>query len=318
MKEKSISELEALNFKQIGITWIGKIGEYNFELMDDLESENLLLIRIRFAPNENKNKLFEYFDSLQKEEIIANYGLDKDVIVIQFIEKETSSLQDFFKQLVNNIESIGFCCKCCNCDNTENLNFYTNGVYELIMCDSCAEGVMSSAEEDNNRPKKYFLGFVVSLLGAFIGSILWIVLGMVGFIASIAGLAIAYCAFKGYELAKAKLDKIGVTLVIISIVIAFLFAQVMGLYLEIHKELPNVTFGICVRYVMPILFRDKEFVLAVLRDFGLGILFIVLGAGRTISANIQAAKKNKDVKIEKVEFETNESVSVNNTNENND
>ena len=124
---------------------------------------------------------------------------------------------------------------------------------------------------------------------------------MAGFYASIAGLAISFCAFKGYEMAGAKVSKTGVIINVITILIAFLFAQHVGLYIELHKEIPELTFSMFILNTHLIL-SDSDVLRYVLPNMGLGFLFVALGAYRTIANNFDAAKQAAGFKIEKVEL----------------
>ena len=78
------------------------------------------------------------------------------------------------------------------------------------------------SEDDNLGENNYIQGAVGSLVGALLGSVIWFLIGMVGFYASIAGYAIAFCAFKGYQLMKGKLTRVAVVINIVAMLIAFL------------------------------------------------------------------------------------------------
>ena len=145
------------------------------------------------------------------------------------------------------------------------------------------------------------MGFLGSVLGALVGSVLWIIIGLLGFIASIAGAAISYCAFKGYSLFKGKLTKKGIVLNIVAIIIAFVFAQYIGLYFDFKEAIAGADFGLYLMFT-PVLFSDSEFLLGLLPNLGLGILFIALGASTSISNNFKAAKNNEELKIEKIDL----------------
>jgi len=298
MTDFNLDKLAQLGFKKININWIGKVRNYYFSILDKQDSENELIISITYAPNENKSKIFEFFDGLQTEKVISDYGMEKDIITVTFVESDNSGIDTFINQLANNFDSIGLTCKCSCCDETDNLHYFTEGYNYRLLCDTCAEKFMADQEKYRLKSNRYFLGFVYSLVGALIGSIVWILIGIAGFVASIAGVAISYCAFKGYEIARAKISRKGIILNVFSIIIAFLIAQYIGLFLELRDE---VTFSQFV-YITPYLFRDWEFIKACLPNFGLGLLFAFLGCSGTISKQYKAAKYVDEFKIEKIEF----------------
>lgn len=66
------------------------------------------------------------------------------------------------------------------------------------------------------------LGIVGAMIGALLGSVLWILLGQVGFIAGIAGYAIVFGSVKGYRLLGRHVSRKGIVIcVIFSLVMIF-------------------------------------------------------------------------------------------------
>ncbi len=301
MTENNIEKLDELNFKKIGIDRIGKIGNYFFSIEDKQDSENELIVSFSFAPNNNKSKLFEYFDKLEENNKITEYSLEKSKVNIIYIENDDETIDNFLNNIVNKINEINGKCICSNCENTENLSFYSNGNVYSLLCEKCGTNVINQFEDDKNKANNYVKGFFASLIGALIGSALWIIIGAFGFFASIAGLAISYCAFKGYGIAKGKLSRKGIILNVIAIIIGFLFAQYAVLFIEFMKEFENMNLLGFIQFT-PIIFTDFEFIKSLLPDIGLGILFAFLGTYRTIINNYKSAKNAENIKVEKLDL----------------
>ncbi len=301
MTENNVEKLVELNFKKIGIDRIGKIEDYFFSIEDKQDSENELIVSFNFAPNNNKSKLFEFFDKLEESKQISEYNIDKNLVRVVYIEDEKETVDIFLNGIVNKFREIDGKCICSNCDNTENLSFYSNGNVYSLLCESCGTNVIDQFEKDKLAKNNYIKGLLASLIGALIGSAIWIIIGALGFFASIAGLAISYCAFKGYGIAKGKLTRKGIILNVIAIVIAFLFAQYAVLFIQFMKEFENMDlFGFII--LTPVIFSDLEFVKSLLPDIGLGILFAFLGTYRTIINNYKSAKNSENIKVEKIEL----------------
>lgn len=301
MTDENVQILTDLNFRKIDINWVGKIDNYFFDVLDKQDSEDQLVISFIFAPNENKSKIFEYLDVLQSEKVISDYELNKNTITINFLESGTEKLNIFLKKIADNLNNIGMECKCSNCDNTNDLNFYTNGSVSLLLCNDCANDVKTKLAEEEKRSSYYVKGFFASLIGALIGSIVWIILGAIGFIASIAGLAIAYCAFFGYSRFGGKVSKTGVILTVFSIVIAFLFAEYIGLGIDFIKAVDGATMLDYIFYT-PVILSDVELIKSILPDLGFGVLFAFLGSNRTIRDNLNRAKAGTGFSFEKIDF----------------
>lgn len=149
------------------------------------------------------------------------------------------------------------------------------------------------SEDDNLGENNYIQGAVGSLVGALLGSVIWFLIGMVGFYASIAGYAIAFCAFKGYQLMKGKLTRVAVVINIVAMLIAFLAVNYLSYFYAIHKEVPDLTlkaFG----QVLPIIIREPEVLREICLNLGLGLLFMLLGSYRTIKECFDFIKKKEE------------------------
>lgn len=77
--------------------------------------------------------------------------------------------------------------------------------------------------------KNRFLGIVLAIVGALLGTIPWLIIGYYGWIASIAGFVIGFGAFKGYEIGYGKVDSFGKYLVVILILIIVPLAQYLNM-----------------------------------------------------------------------------------------
>lgn len=143
-------------------------------------------------------------------------------------------------------------------------------------------------------PNNYFPGILGSLVGALLGSVIWILIGLLNFYASIAGFAIAYASFHGYKVMKGKNTKIGVLINIAAILVAILFAEYIGVFIELTRQFPDLSFS---RFLSatPILLKDNEFMVSVLPNLGLGLLFAALGCFRLIRGSLASARAKADI-----------------------
>lgn len=303
MNEINIKKLQDAGFKQFDSEYIGKVNNYFFCIKDNQASEDLLYVTISIAPSESKNILFKYLDDLQKDNKIDDYELTKNEIKIALVEDSIYTIDIFLSDLSKVLEEIEAKNICNFCENTENIDLYVSSKVHSFLCQSCGEKLLTDLQEEKNIKPKYLLGFFASLVGALIGSVVWVVLGMLGFIASLAGYAIAYGAFYAYKKVNSKYTKLAIILNVVAIIIAFLFAQYSGIVFEVLREYKadGITFSDAILYTN-YLFTNKEFIVALLPDFGFGILFAFLGSFRTIKDNYTSAKEEENFYIEKVNF----------------
>lgn len=123
------------------------------------------------------------------------------------------------------------------------------------------------------------LGMVGAFVGALLGAVLWVILYQIGIIASIAGIAIVYCACKGYILLS-KGDRLGgiITAIVISVVVlvgTVFFCWGLTIYSELITEY-EITFWDAILSVPAIAFT-ADFVVEFVKELLIG--FILVGVG---------------------------------------
>lgn len=80
-------------------------------------------------------------------------------------------------------------------------------------------GIEVDTNLDSNVKSNVALGIIGAILGATLGGVIWILIGMVGFVAGIAGYLMMLFAIQGYRRLSGRLDKKGQ---IISLIVALL------------------------------------------------------------------------------------------------
>ncbi|MBE5866084.1 MAG: zinc ribbon domain-containing protein [Lachnospiraceae bacterium] len=125
---------------------------------------------------------------------------------------------------------------CSNCGNQ-----LEEGITSCTFCGQPVneEPVIQPAPAAVTPPKKENMvtGIVGALLGAALGAIVIILLGQMGFIASISGWILAVCTFKGYELFGRRLSFKGVVICLVLIVVTPYFADRLNIAIMLCKEI---------------------------------------------------------------------------------
>lgn len=95
------------------------------------------------------------------------------------------------------------------------------------------------------KPENMLTGIVGALLGAAIGAGAIILLGQLGYIASISGFVLAVCTLKGYELLGGKLSTKGMIISLILMLVTPYIADRLDWAIVIAKEFSGegITFG---------------------------------------------------------------------------
>lgn len=84
-----------------------------------------------------------------------------------------------------------------------------------------------------------FLGTMGAIAGAVVASILWVILGQIGFIAGIAGFLIVFCGVKGYQKLGKNMSRTGIIICIVISVIMIVAAEFVSTGIEIYRALKD-------------------------------------------------------------------------------
>jgi len=272
-------------------------GEYNgYQFTIGLYTgDNILTVLTSAACDqpEDGQKLDAFLEGMKAAKEIRSYEnkdgslkITKTKAVGQVSAEE---IEEVLSHLAEEFRSIGAKPSCYNCGNEGIKDFARyNGVI-LPMCEACytsvSSGINQAMQEHESTKNNYSAGMLGAILGALLGSVLWVVIGLLGYIASIAGFAISAAAAKGYTLLKGKITRMTPWIIGISSILALILAQFVTLDLSFYKELRNQGYDLTIKDALSITFElpftDPEITAGFLKDFGLGLVFAVLGAYST-------------------------------------
>lgn len=123
--------------------------------------------------------------------------------------------------LANNNYATG--CMQCGTHDSQIDCYDINGRHHYL-CSNCVENVETALfdrkQDILSNKSKLIPGIVGALLGSMIGCVVYFLVWQLGYIAAVAGLVTAVCAFKGYEMLGKTLDKKGVLACVIVIIFA--------------------------------------------------------------------------------------------------
>lgn len=230
-----------------------------------------------------------------------DYTVSNDSLVIKYKDTTNSiEFNDFINGVVEQLGKINAQNQCIHCENTTELSFYDTKDGVCLLCDSCAKKLTDKIDSVVNAPNNYGVGFFAALLGALIGSILWIIVGYFGYIASICGYAIAFASFYGYKFVRGKITNTGIVINIICVFIALLVANYINFAIAIFKVEQDAPFALCFIGV-PFYLADSTNLGIFLKDFGLGLVFAFLGIWGLIKEKAKIAKESADLFIQKLD-----------------
>ncbi|MDS0524500.1 hypothetical protein NNC19_02345 [Clostridium sp. SHJSY1] len=150
--------------------------------------------------------------------------------------------KEIFLEIINVV--INFCTvngfvRCCEfCGESDNIApILINNIvsHSCVNCKTEIKSVIANNRQAQREKSSNIVGGIVgSFIGALVGSIIWIIIYQMGYIAAIAGLAIAVCSIVGYEKFGGKLDIVGIIITSLITIVAVYLAQYFSLSIEIY------------------------------------------------------------------------------------
>ena len=195
-------------------------------IIEQDKGQYLIKINARSSVDINNEILNEFLRKQQEQNpLIRNLQIYSFSVVLEVsLSAANKNIADSFNAIIEPV--IDFlvrgrytsACEVCGTD-TFAINCYEiNGEHHHI-CERCAAEVNATLQKNQNPPAKrparqpqsnFIAGIGGAAAGALIGCILWIIIYKLGFVGGIAGIAVAFCSFKGYELLGGSLDKKGI------------------------------------------------------------------------------------------------------------
>ena len=158
---------------------------------------------------------------------------------------------------------------------------YSQGVYAETPSPSPSPFEPAAATAQENLA----LGIVGAVLGVLGGVIIWVIIGRLGFIAAIAGAAMAYGALFGYSWLAKGMSKRGAIVCIVVVVLAVFFSVKLDWALSIYDVLKEEGFAFseC--------FFGQGKILAAVDSTGRFILDLLLGYALAAAGAFSAIRK---------------------------
>ena len=211
-------------------------------------------------------------------------------------------------ELVREFTRLGVPSGCSFCDEEGFHAFYHVDGEIINVCPECAASISTrtkSADVLSDAPGSYCMGILGAVLGALLGSVIWLGVSQIGLYASIVGYFMAFLAYRGYKLFGGRKGSYMPWIVAASVFLGVLLAHIantaIGIikYMEMGFSVPMLNFSLILALRG---FYDNEMfnVARIWLDLGLGLLFAFLGSYRMISA-IRKETGKKGLSIEKLQ-----------------
>lgn len=314
MKDKlllSLAELTHLSSVNKQESLFGSYRGYNISI-NSINYIYYINLPIKITNENEVNKINSFLNDLTKEFKKLNYASYKPCsIQLQYnpgykknkhseiILSILNKLIDF--SIINNLVT-----GCSSCGENTEVSPFLLGDTVIPCCKNCQLEIKNVIGENQNNVKNVsnniFGGIVGGFIGALLGSIVWILIYQMNYIASIAGLAIAICCIKGYQLLGGKLNISGVVITSIITVIMVYLANHFSLAIDIYSQFKSyyeITFFDALRSV-PDLLSEPDHRSEYMKNLLIGYLLTFIGSASYIQKSYKDA--NFKIKAEEVEL----------------
>jgi hypothetical protein len=275
---------EKLGFKSRGDLHYGSIDDCWFTLSGDAQGRQItmLLSTKKNIPMEDLKR------RLEDIEAIKSVIFDSNFITINLSSENRDA--DALFSTINDIRGAlreNYAYSCCGlCHEKEVESFYAIDGQALPLCASCYQEKVQLLEGNQPiPPASYLMGFLGALLGGIVGSSVWIVIGLVGFVASIGGVAISYASYFGYRKFGGKNGIFAFICVVVSVILSVVFAELFGLGIEVVKYANGSHIQLSLAQIVSVVFNvvtSGEDNSQIFLNMGLGFLFAGLGSFRLL------------------------------------
>jgi hypothetical protein len=294
MKKKVLKELKnemQINYLEKEGALIGYYRGYNISMgtLDTRYDISYISIPLKCPENLSIETISVFLNNLRskyKGLSLARY--ENYRIVLNYTPKlRSKSKSEIFLLIIN--EVIDFCVlnnfvRCCEfCGESFDLSPVLINKVVASSCVNCKVELKNTLEVNRQAQREkssnIIGGIVGSFLGAVIGSIIWIVVSQMGYIAALAGLAIAVCSIVGYEKFGGKLDVVGIIITSVITIFTVYLAQHISYAIDIYNTYKHqgFTFTTSLQSV-PVFLENPKFARVFWGDLAKGYILTIAGS----------------------------------------
>ena len=225
---------EQLSFLETIEAVKGKIKGYYTSILVDLRD---YIVKVNIDKKTDRSRIENLLNELKKEfHGISEAKVKKNYIKVKLHEGNSKKVSEDIGKILDRItdflekEETASCCAFCGISPEEAdikaTQVIKNESEVHYLCENCHHEKSEELEKNKKKmasvKENYILGFIGSLLGASVGGVLWVIIGMFGYIAAISVIVILIGGIAGYTLFTKKMGVIGSVLFVLasSIVIA--------------------------------------------------------------------------------------------------
>jgi len=282
---KEISEKTGLRFSEKGQSIGGTYEEYNITI-NYLSNRFYINIPIRttneYGVNEI-NRFLSYIGNKYKSVTSAQYV--ENSVKMQCLEEIKQDGQEhavvaILKEIVKFAKDGNLVTCCEDCGQNNYVVPYMKDGFLVPSCVKCQlqekEADSASQKSNNVQGTNLIKGIIGAVIGAFLGTIVWVLIAQTGHMAYVGGLAIAVGVIKGYEILGHGMDKKGLIVSIGIIILTVYFAQYASYGFAFYNEMKKYDLKIDMFGTFKYYLKSPEVSRVFHRDLAFGYLFTIV------------------------------------------
>lgn len=281
----------------------GYVEEYWFQVTPNGKDGTLLInTAVHYADETARSNVSDGLSALVQNMPNTNFSVHGNSISVArklpFGGLKVLEVEEMLQIMIYMFRKTGVKPACINCGAEGLHDFVKVNGGAMMLCKDCQQQVnaqITQGEADHTQTKNnYLLGAVGALAGALVGSIAWIVIGLLGYLASLGGLVISFCAARGYMLMKGKINVAAIIIICVICLFALVFAQFTTMVISVNNEAATAGLGWSLmdsaQYSYEMLMIEPDAANDFLKNCLFGLVFLALGAFTVIRQLFVSAK----------------------------
>lgn len=265
----------------------------------DIDTKNNVnLWNIIFSVKKQNNEEIESkeFRELQKNtKSISNIDVNGNRLVVNVKsssnrEKEIAFLRESIAQTINFLKENNFIPCCEESQSESELTFAVVGGVYCIISEEVFLGLKNQSLEnqriEEDKVENIPLGILGAIIGSFIGAIVQVLIGKMGYVAVISGLAMGFLSMFGYNKLAGKMSIKGT---VISLIIVFIMTYIGDRFLWawlITEEIP-ISLMDAFNHIYEIIEADTHYFVELVKVY----IYALIGAIPTALAYLSSEKQ---------------------------
>ncbi len=255
----------AVNGIALLIIPVKALNQFRIQLHADIEKSGV------------KDNFLAFLQELKQRHSTIQYtgynGNDTITLNVESTERDDKdNLTLIVSELTSKCLECGIRNCCSQCRNVLPLRAAALDGTPVLLCENCFTQEINGTSGQNGQKENIFLGLLGAVLGTLLGAVLWVVIGMFGFIAGIAGFAMVFCGIKGYDMLGRRLSRKGIVICIVTACLMIMAAEYASLGIVIYQELGDMYYLSLVDSLalVPAFLEEPEVIQGVAKDLVIG------------------------------------------------